>query len=134
MLLLHQASEKLQPLCKTRDGMGVADKEAVAKAMTDENNSVLAQWDTYDEGSTLSKALERKRLAERLTNRKDNAPYEQAGKRTRFCKICRGEGHNITTCPDRGDMPKASRKEPKCSNCGVRGHRRNNCGKAHVIV
>lgn len=134
MLLLQQASEKLKPLCQIRDGMGVADKEAAAKAIADENESVVAQWGNCDDVSTMSKAPERKRPAGRPTNSRDKAPYEQAVKRTRFCKICRGEGHKSTTCPERGDMPKTPRKEPKCSNCGVLGHRRNNCGKAHRIV
>lgn len=134
MLLLHQAGEKLQPLCIARDGMGVADKEATARALVEENDSVMAQLDNNDEGSTFSKAPERKRPAGRPTNSREKAPYEHAVKRTRFCKICRGEGHKSTTCPDGGDMPKSPRKEPKCSNCGVLGHRRNNCVKAHMIV
>lgn len=91
--------------------MGVADKEAAAKALADGNDSVIAQWDNCGEGSTMSKAPERKRPAGRPTNSREKAPYEQVVKQTRFCKICRGEGHKSTTCPERGDMPKAPRNQ-----------------------
>lgn len=69
------------------------------------------------------------RLAGRPTTSKDKAPYKENMKRSRFCTICRVKGHKSTTCPDRGDIPKAPRKMPKCGKCGVIGHRRNACGK-----
>lgn len=61
------------------------------------------------------------------TNSREKAPYEGLSKRTRFCSICRREGHKRTTCPDRGDAPKKPRKPGKCKNCGMEGHRRNTC-------
>ncbi|XBI70559.1 hypothetical protein VPH35_065014 [Triticum aestivum] len=70
-----------------------------------------------------------KRLRGRPTTARDKAPYEKNIKRTRFCKICRGEGHKCTTCPMRGDAPVKPRKQSTCTNCGVAGHRRNSCGK-----
>jgi hypothetical protein len=70
-----------------------------------------------------------KRTSGRPTTSRDKAPYEEKTKRSRFCTICRKEGHKCTTCPDRGDIPKAPRKEPKCTKCGVIGYRRNVCGK-----
>ena len=85
-------------------------------------------------GQLLDKHLRKKRPIDRPTNCRDKAPYEQAVKRTRFCKICRVEGHKSTTCPERRDMPKPPRKEPKCGNCGVLGHRRNDFAKAHRVV
>ncbi|XP_037487979.1 uncharacterized protein LOC119366356 [Triticum dicoccoides] len=51
------------------------------------------------------------------------APLEGLSKQTRFCSICNGKGHKKTTCPD-GDLPKQPRKEVKCSNCDVAGHKR----------
>jgi hypothetical protein len=61
----------------------------------------------------------------RPTTSRDKPPYEQPKKRSRFCTICKGEGHKSTTCPMRGDMPKPPRKLLKCSRCGVVGHRKN---------
>ncbi|EMS49409.1 hypothetical protein TRIUR3_22985 [Triticum urartu] len=70
-----------------------------------------------------------KRLRGRPTTARDKAPYEKNIKRTRLCKICRGEGHKCTTCPMRGDARVKPRKQSTCTNYGVAGHRRNSCGK-----
>ncbi|XBH90099.1 hypothetical protein VPH35_081851 [Triticum aestivum] len=59
----------------------------------------------------------------------EKAPYEGLSKWTRFCSICRKQGHKRTTCPDRGDAPKPVRKPARCKSCGIEGHRRNNCHK-----
>ncbi|KAM3329625.1 hypothetical protein ACQJBY_026580 [Aegilops geniculata] len=43
-------------------------------------------------------------------------------KRTRFCSICRREGHEKTTCQREGLCQKNPRKPRKCKNCGIEGH------------
>lgn len=48
-------------------------------------------------------ASENRRGVGRPTNSQEKAPYEGLSKRTRFCSICRRDGHERTTCPDRGD-------------------------------
>lgn len=63
------------------------------------------------------------------TNARDRAPYEGMSKRSRFCIICKVQRRKHTTCPQRGDAPKMPRKEAKCSNCGVAGHRKNTCDR-----
>lgn len=63
----------------------------------------------------------------RPANSWEKAPYEGLSKQTRFCDICRREGHKKTTCPDRGEALKQPRKPEKCKNCGMEGHRRNTC-------
>lgn len=72
-------------------------------------------------------APDKRRGAGRPTNSRERAPYEGLSKRTRFCIICRREGHKRTTCPERGDAPKKPRKPGKCKNCRIEGHRRNTC-------
>lgn len=74
-----------------------------------------------------------KRFRGRPTTAREKPPYEKNTKRSRFCKICRGEGHKCTTCPMRGDAPVKPRKQSTCRNCGVTGHRRNSCGKKAVL-
>lgn len=65
----------------------------------------------------------------RPSTAREKTPYENKDKRSRFCTICRGKGHKCTTCPMRGDTPAKPRKEAKCSNCGLPGHRKNSCSK-----
>lgn len=125
MLLLQQAKAKLAPICAERDGMGVADREAAALADRTEDGELDGDDDVI---SSIS-APKRNRAMGRPTTSRDKPPYEKPVKRSRFCKICRKEGHKSTTCPDCGDLPKPPRKAPKCSNCGVLGHRRSSCGK-----
>jgi hypothetical protein len=71
----------------------------------------------------------KKLKAGRPSTSRDKAPYEESGKRSRFCSICKKPSHKRTTCPDRGDQPKQPRKEPRCSRCGVAGHRKSTCMK-----
>ena len=60
---------------------------------------------------------------------REKALYEGLSKGTRFCSICRQQGHKRTTCPDRGDAPKPVRKPARGKNCGIEGRRWNNCNK-----
>ncbi|KAK1619061.1 hypothetical protein QYE76_024578 [Lolium multiflorum] len=53
----------------------------------------------------------------RPSTSRERAPYEDMGKRSRFCIICKKTGHKKITCPDRGDQPKQPRKEGRCSRC-----------------
>jgi hypothetical protein len=80
-------------------------------------------------GSATFSALEKKRpggsKGERPTISRDNSPYEMRVKRSRFCPICREQGHK--SCPQRGDAPKTPRKSPRCSSCGLTGHRECTC-------
>ena len=46
----------------------------------------------------------------------------------------RAGGHKSITCPQRGDLPRKERKEAKCSNWGVGGHRKNTCNKPKVVM
>lgn len=92
----------------------------------DDNNS------PNESGNMLAGLLlpaKRKEIGRPTTSR-EKAPYEGLSKRTRFCSICRRQGHKRTTCPDRGDALKQPRKPSRCKNCGVEGHHRNNCHKA----
>ena len=79
-------------------------------------------------------APERKLKRGLPTTARDKPPYEQNGKRTRFCSICRTGGHKSTTCPDRGDRSIKPRKDAQCSNCGLTGHRKTSCSKPMVSL
>ncbi|KAM0820971.1 hypothetical protein ACQ4PT_041931 [Festuca glaucescens] len=71
----------------------------------------------------------RKKRHGRPTTARDKAPYENKNKRSKFCTICRREGHKCTTCPMRGDVPTKPRQAARCSNCGLTGHWKTSCVK-----
>jgi hypothetical protein len=117
--MLGEMRGKLLPLSLEWDGMGLADREAAKVDMDTAEN--LIHDDVADCVSDTSQitipGTGMKRV--RPTTSCDKPPYEQRKKRSRFCTICKGEGHKSTTCPQRGDLPKPPRKLPKCSRCGV---------------
>ena len=145
-LFKHCAAE-MKPFTDIRDGLGLEDRLADNIKYP---NRIQSEVDICPGGGTqitvgdgdsnsanesatlLTKLLpliKRKQLGRPTTSR-EKAPYEGLSKRTRFCGICRQQGHKCTTCPERGDVPKQPRKPARCKNCGVEGHRRNNCNKA----
>ncbi|XBI08292.1 hypothetical protein VPH35_136045 [Triticum aestivum] len=127
------------PLAASRDGLAFEDRlveRAEARSNGNMENaaamSVARQYHSAGHSGSVNglhglEAPNRQRGAGRPTNSRDKAPYEGLSKRTRFCSICRREGHKRMTCPERGDAPKKPRKPRKCKNCGIEGHRRNTC-------
>lgn len=114
-----------------RDGLGLEDKIAgnVRPSVVMKNNG-STDVDGQNENPMVGLAPPLKKLkAGRPSSSSDKAPYEGNGKRSRFCSICKKPGHKKTTCPDRGDMPKYSRKEGRCSRCGITWHRKSTCKK-----
>ena len=106
-----------------------AEQNMNVKAAT----AVLADNDSVSRTSNRSEGLlapAKKKDMGWPTTSTEKAPYEGLSKRTRFCIICRKQGHKRTTCPDPGDVPKQPSKPAKCKNYGVEGHRRNHCNKA----
>ncbi|XBJ19125.1 hypothetical protein VPH35_010148 [Triticum aestivum] len=138
------------PLAEIRDGLGLEDRLADKGAVVNERNPTaivaeqnenlvrdVAKLADNDSMSRTSNQLDglmapaRRKEMGRPTTSREKAPYEEGlSKRTMFCTICRRQGHKQTTCPDRGDMSKQPRKPARCKNCGVEGHRQNNCKKA----
>lgn len=132
MALLSDVVIKLTPLSGVKDGMGLAEREAVAAQSESGAALIDTEADTLS-GCSAVRVSSKKRPLGRPTSSRDKPPYEQPSKRSRFCSICRKEGHKSTTCPDRGGAPKAPRKLPKCSNCGVLGHRKTSCEKPRKV-
>jgi hypothetical protein len=128
LAMLGEASAKLLRLSLERDGMGLADREAAEAAMVTAENIVDDDVGDCVSDSTLVTIQGTGMKHGRPTTSRDKPPYEQPKKKSRFCIICKGEGHKSTTCPIRGDLPNPPRKLPKCSRCGVLGHRKNVCG------
>ena len=100
-------------------------------------------------------ALERKWKTGRPKSSRDKPPYDyrcvrskkakrtakvsilgdcSASKCTHFCSIFRQPAYKNATCSDGGDLPLKPRKEAKCTNCGVGGHRKNTSNKRKVIL
>lgn len=107
--------------------IGLADREAAAPA-SEMDKELSHDKDQPDGESQIQQPAKKARLGRPTTSR-DKPPYEEKVKKSRFCTICKEKGHKSTTYPTWGDAPKAPHKLPKCSNCGVIGHRKNACEK-----
>ena len=120
----------VEPVAAMRDGLGLSDiatDSAGSRVGNKQHFGRTKSEHTISQGSDVFPAPSRKRPAGRPTTSCDKAPYEQPSKSTRFSSICRIQGHKSTTCPARGDVPKAPRKSPRCSKCGLTCHRKNRC-------
>lgn len=122
----------VEPVVIIRDGLGLSDRELAADSAGSGvgNKQHFGQDEsghTVSQGSATLTSPSKNRPAGHPTNSRDKAPYEQPAKRSRFCSICRVQGHKSTTCPHRGDVLKAPRKSPRCSWCRLTGHRKNTC-------
>jgi hypothetical protein len=129
MDVLVDGLAKVEPLSLTKDGLGLAEKEAKKTAVACiEDATETGETVDGDFSMGLLTAPNRVRAPGRTNGSREKAPYEDSVKRSRFCSICREPGHKRTTCPHRGDLPKKDRKVPQCSNCGLTGHRKTTCG------
>ena len=106
MAMMKEVHATLLPLSIDKDGMGLAEREkqkqnAVQKGHAPTEGDTVMQKLTGDGESSCSAVglNEKKRQRGRPTNSRDKAPYEQQLKRSRFCTICREQGHKCTTCP-----------------------------------
>lgn len=100
------------PLAKKRDGLGFEDRQATQSAGRNASNGQVvavgdgAPAEEHSLGFSGSvNALEglapmvKQRGAGRPTYSRDKAPYEGLNKRTRFCSICRRQGHKENNLP-----------------------------------
>jgi hypothetical protein len=124
----------MAPYENVRDGLALEDRvTGSVRKYTEQAGDVLPG--TGDEGAAAENPLAglsapcKKLKKGRPSSSRERAPYEVSGKRSRFCSICKKPGHKMTTCPDRGDLPKKERKTARCSQCGVAGHRKSTCMK-----
>jgi hypothetical protein len=137
---MKELRKSLEKVSNVRDGMGLGDKLSLPDCTAEGFAAEIAAGPTTFEGccsrgSGTFSAPDKKRpggaKGGRPTTSRDKPPYEMLVKRSRFCLICRQQGHKSTTCPQRGDVPKTPRKSPRCSACGLPGHRRSTCSKGY---
>ncbi|XP_037432344.1 protein FAR1-RELATED SEQUENCE 3-like isoform X1 [Triticum dicoccoides] len=126
------------PIAEKRDGMGFEDRITTLDPLRHTRNGEVAfvVGTVADKENSMAHSVSvndlqglappgKQRGVGRPTNSREKAPYKGLSRRTRFCSICRREGHKRTTCLDRGDAPKKPRKPGQCKNYGIEGHRRN---------
>jgi hypothetical protein len=95
--------------------MGLEDKLNLPDCTDNGFVPAIAAWLAISENSTSNglatfRTSEKKRpggsKGGRPTTSRGKSPYEMPVKRSKFCPICREQGHKSTTCPQRGDAPK----------------------------
>lgn len=123
MVRLSDARDDLKEKATEKDGKGLED-------ILGKENIDINGVDAGDINLKSSMRIEsRKRDRGRPTNARSRPGYEVSNPRTKFCKTCRGKGHNSGKCPTNDGSNKKQRKEPKCGKCGVLGHIRTQCNR-----
>ncbi|KAM0856586.1 hypothetical protein ACQ4PT_048989 [Festuca glaucescens] len=71
----------------------------------------------------------------RPTSARAKPGYEVSVPRTCFCSVCRSREHNAGRCPSVERSSKKPRREARCSNCGIAGHKKNVClSKGYTVT
>ncbi|KAM3224253.1 hypothetical protein ACQJBY_057572 [Aegilops geniculata] len=145
--LVKHYAEKMKPFADIRDGLGLEDRIAengvVVNQYQAEADQLVVDMATNgamdnddinsmnESGNMLAGLLppaKRKEMGRPTTSREKD-PYEGLSKRTRFCTICRREGHKRTTCPDHGDVPKQPQRPGRCKLVVLKGTAGTNATK-----
>uniref|UniRef100_A0ACD5TNI0 Uncharacterized protein n=1 Tax=Avena sativa TaxID=4498 RepID=A0ACD5TNI0_AVESA len=130
MGMMLDAMPKLAETSIIKDGLGSEQKMHASTPPAARTNMILEPNHDECPGSILRTdiiaPLKRKDLG-RTTAARARPGYEIGVKRTRFCGVCRRSGHNAAGCPTVERKTKKSRKEPRCSNCGILGHTKTSC-------
>ena len=106
MTMMQDVHSTLLPLSVDKDGLGRAEREKqqLLVASPPEGSIQANAGEDADNGDADSNCSglgvhQKKRQRGRPTTIRDKAPYENHLKRSRFCTICRMQGHKCTTCP-----------------------------------
>ncbi|KAK1610269.1 hypothetical protein QYE76_033942 [Lolium multiflorum] len=110
----------LSETSKIKDGLGLEERvQAAGRA----NPSVI-----FESGSLQPDIVappKRKNIG-RPSSARNKPGYEKVSVPiTKFCTICRSRVHRANCCPS--NKNKKPRREAHCSNCGLAGHKKNNC-------
>lgn len=143
MSLFKANMQEMLPFAEVHDGLGSEDRvpdngivvdqleigEGVEQGLIQAQQAEFGGCDNISASGSINRLVGLSDPAKRNKVGRTHPPYDGLSKQTRLCTICRKQGHKRTTCPDRGDTPKQPRRPGRCKNCGVEGHRRNNCTK-----
>jgi hypothetical protein len=115
---------------KIRDGLGL-EQRLHAAANSSEHLGQMGQSDGSHRHVSLSTnmgaPLKRKDLGRPTSARVRYQLSKPSKTRTKFCSVCCGKGHNSGGCPFVESATKKLRREARCSNCGIVGHKKNAC-------
>ncbi|XP_051224078.1 protein FAR1-RELATED SEQUENCE 5 [Lolium perenne] len=117
------------------DGLGL--EQRIHKSGMGDNSNVISDHIDAQRWNSLKPdmiAPFRKTDLGRPTSARAKPGYEVSVPRTRFCTICRSRGHNSGTCPSNDKNNKKPRRESRCSNCGITGHKKNACVSRGYMV
>jgi hypothetical protein len=128
MAHMLDAMPALSQASKTIDGLGLEERVQSAGCST------AAEGEQNFNGSLRPNMVAPPRRSEigRPTCARAKPRYEVSVPRTKFCSICRSKGHRADGCPENKNSTKKPRREAHCSNCGLAGHKKNNCLTANT--
>lgn len=102
MTMMKEVHATLPPFSVDKDGLRLAEREkqqqlvASAQQGLIQANAGLEEKNGDGDSSCLGVGVHQKKWGRPTTSR-DKAPYEKHLKRSRFCTICRVQGHKCTT-------------------------------------
>ncbi|TVU34243.1 hypothetical protein EJB05_16074 [Eragrostis curvula] len=135
MACFAAAKEKLIDLSKTKDGLGLEEREAGKDNGVSHNVAQQREEDDdVEEDLFPLRAPKRKRERGRPTNAREKPGYEKLSKRPKFCRTCKGPDHRSNTCPFRDKTLDRPRAPPTCRGCGLEGHTIATCASEKQIA
>ncbi|KAM0863826.1 hypothetical protein ACQ4PT_044323 [Festuca glaucescens] len=128
MSTMLEMMPKLAEASRIKDGLGLEERIHAAEREAKESQEINQEFGIGYRGLRPDMlAPPRNNSHGRPTMARSKPGYEPSKPRTTFCSVCKSRGHNAGGCPHVNTESKKKRRQARCSNCGLVGHKKTSC-------